>query len=90
MSAKISLVLSLLVSSPMNGSSVFSPPPEIVVTPQKRRPSLPGDLYHEVLFEQGGFVERSAALWPMHAAAGDDGVSLSDPFSFDVGRRVCA
>jgi hypothetical protein len=33
--------VSLPVSSPMNGSSVFSPPPEMVVVPQKRRPSCP-------------------------------------------------
>src|SRR5260370_31872413 len=34
-------LLSLPVSSPMNGSSVFSPPPETVVTPQNRRPPCP-------------------------------------------------
>src|SRR6516165_7936842 len=73
----------------MNGSSVFSPPPESVVTPEAAA-DLPSNLDHQVLFQQGRFVERAPAARPMRALAGDDAVRFSDPLALDVGRLVRA
>ena len=51
---------------------------------------LPRDIDHWVLFEQGRFVPGSTAVRPMSSLSHEYGVSLSDPFAFDVGHLVCA
>src|SRR5215467_6703852 len=70
----------------MNGSSVFSPPPEIVVTPQKRRPSCPLMSNARSFSSRAGWsqVPRPFGQPLAHKYS----VSLSDPFALDVGRLV--
>ena len=72
----------------MNGSSVFSPPPESVVTPQKRRPSCPLMSNARSFSSRAGLAQVPRPFGP--ALAHEDRVSLPDPFALDVRRLTLA
>src|SRR6516162_8656222 len=72
----------------MNGSSVFSPPPESVVTPQKRRPSCPLMSNARSFSSRAGLSQVPRPFGQCPPLPTSYSVSLSDPFALDVGRLV--